>query len=131
MGYNTALMVCNDGLSQLERDADAGKKIARGVLAAGQATVNYIAIGNHANPVSILPSQHADVDQLVIVGGNTIRHVHSFYRLIGCSSRPLEEDVLSALAEELGYTLRKKAWRKREDAERAPTPSNPDQSHDR
>jgi len=123
MGYNTALMICNDGLHELERDPDAGKKIARGVLMADRDPPHSISIGNHCNPVSILPSQHADTAQLVVVGGNWIQSV-AFLRnrdFTGASNDPVAERVLRQLADDLGYNLSKKAWRKREDAQRTPT----------
>jgi hypothetical protein len=116
-------MICNDGLSEFERDPDAGKKLAQGVTCAGRREDKSVAIGNHCNPVSILPSQHADVDQLVLVGGNTIRSVHSFYRAVGYGQDSLAEAVFAALADHLGYNVSKKAWRKRRDAQPTPEPS--------
>jgi hypothetical protein len=121
MGYNTALMICNDGLEQLRRDPNAAEKIYQGVLAAGSRAENWVSIGNHCNLVSILPSQHADVSQVVLVGGNSIEAVHSLYGVIDWheTDEPFAEQVLRALAHDLGYNLTKTAWRKRRDAKAA------------
>jgi hypothetical protein len=116
MGYNTAVMFCNDGLGQLKAGPLAGQKLYEGILTAERGADsrgygNSISIGNHGNMASALPSVHADASQLVIVGGNTIQKVADLYRLNEWSA----ETLLQALAEDLGYNLSKKAWRKRKD----------------
>ena len=119
MGFNTALMICNDGMDELRRDPLAAEKLHQGILLAGRQRDGWgfsVSIGNHCNPVSILPSEHADYAQLVIVGGNSIRRIAT----LGGSRARFDwdaEGVFATLADQLGYNVSKKAWRKRQDAQ--------------
>ena len=70
MGFNTAIVVLNDMLHEIERDAGFGKKVADEVREAYSRRPGY---RGWQNSFAVLPSQHAATDQLVVVGGNTIR----------------------------------------------------------
>jgi hypothetical protein len=107
MGYNTAAIILNDGMDQLKKDPDTGKKIHDGILMTMQGP-QTIPLGNHCNPVMLLPSRHADEDQIVIVGGNYIRTVCNAWGLPHrVSEAELQEAVMRHLAQKLGYSLRK------------------------
>ena len=108
MGYNTAAIILNDGMDQLKKDPEAGTKIYNGILQAHR-EAQTISLGNHCNPMMVLPSQHADFTQLVAVGGNYIRPVRNIYNI------PYEKDdvifqelVLERLAHELGFNIAKR-----------------------
>jgi GAF domain-containing protein len=111
MGYNTAMIVLNDGMDTLKSDPDVGEKLYRGILAAGHrqtrngADSHTVSLGNHCNPVAILPSQHADTLQIVAIGANSIRP------LAYCHWQDDDEQVLRKLAEHLGFTVRRKPTR--------------------
>jgi hypothetical protein len=116
MGFNTALMFCNDALGALKRDPDAGVKIASGITLANRD--DSFGVGNHVNCFSVLPSIHANGTQVILVGGNTIRSVCTFGHttFMSIPDCDIEEKLLARLADDLGYNLSKKAWRKRLDA---------------
>lgn len=106
MGYNTALMLCNDGLDTLVRDPNAGQKIHDAVIQANAMRPVTVSLANHCNPMMILPPQHADMNQLVMVGGNMIRPVAGFFRMgYHADQREFQEVVLGRLARELGYAV--------------------------
>jgi hypothetical protein len=70
MGFNTAIVVLNDMLHDIEKDAGFGKKVADEVREAYSRRPGY---RGWQNSFAVLPSQHADSNQLVVVGGNMIR----------------------------------------------------------
>lgn len=103
MGFNTALVFCNDGLGELDRDPNAGKKIAaliRGSWGLRRGESESGSIGNYANPISCLTSLHADEIQIVAVGGNRIQYLGYGG---GYASTP--EAMLKELADQMGFRL--------------------------
>lgn len=120
MGFNTALMVLNDGLHCLDDDPDAGKRIYNMVLEActgrrGEVFSTGLAImhngearGSHGGVVSCLSSLHADELQIIAVGGNRIQYLGYGG---GYSADP--ETMLRNLADQMGYRIVKKASRAR------------------
>lgn len=100
MGYNTALMLLNDRLDSLENNPNAGKLIGEAVSRAymERRAINISQIG-----VTVMPSHHADETQVLKVKGNLIESISVMH---------LRDDdkaaLLKGLAEQLGYSLRKK-----------------------
>lgn len=93
MGFNTAMVILNDQLNDIERDPHFGKKVSEAVREVyGNRSANW------HNSFTVLPSQHADWDQFVVIGGNTIR-----------SFEDLPEDeklsLVKRLARQAGYRL--------------------------
>ncbi len=121
MGYNTVLMVCNDGAHMLAKEPNAGVAIHDAILHSyGQSKPVDAEIRNCS--VQVLGSEHADVYQLVLVGGNTIHRVANFYRGFDFwraqdPQKEAAEEIIKELAEQLGYTLRK--TKRRLDREKA------------
>ena len=110
MGYNTAIIICNDQLHDLARDPDTGRAIDRmiGEANAGRRTAEGREVGQAAYgrfSMGALPSRHADEGQLILVGGNCIQTVARCWTF-----DPLE--ALKQAADQLGYTLHKKPERK-------------------
>lgn len=72
MGYNTTILLMNDGLDQLESDPDAGKKIQHAVLRQFHewSNINSFGIGNHVNMGQVISCQHADTQQVCMVSRN-------------------------------------------------------------
>ena len=64
MGYNTAILVLNDAIEELNRDP---QRVYHSLL-------KGISTGDTSfgNGLQILPSRHADHGQLIFVGGNLI-----------------------------------------------------------
>lgn len=116
MGYNTAAIILNDGLDQIAKDTNIGAKIDAAVGLAQRGRLHPIGIesgidisaGYHVNAMQVLPSQHADIDQIIIIGGNYARSVinlrNSPHR---CTEGELQEWLLEQLADHLGYELKK------------------------
>ena len=115
MGYNTTVVVMNDGLGYIENDPDFGKKLARAisqmaVTPRGQ-TVD-VSAGPHVNAATVIESHHADGTTVIAVGENYGRELTQYQihtgRLVG-EERDLA--ILKELADQLGYTLRRKPKR--------------------
>lgn len=127
MGFNSAIMLLNDNLHRIEDDPLFGAKVAKAVQQ-HHMTCPY-------EPTSfdyqcqVLGQQHADVTTVMAMGGNT-GFVLGFGggRLYNPENHdrndpyPIFDDLkdgwdrvglLKQLANELGYTLRKKPTRKR------------------
>lgn len=96
MGLNTAVVILNDRLHDLEGDPAFAQQIAESIRANGRDR-------GLQNGYGVLPSVHADHDQVVVVGGNTIK---DFSELADGQA----ERMLRRLAEERGFRLvRRKA----------------------
>ena len=93
MGFNTALVVLNDMLHDIEQDPFFGRKVAEAVR-----SVHRPGDKNWDNSFTVLPSQHADYNQLVVVGGNMIQRFEDI--------KAEERDaLLKRLARNAGYRL--------------------------
>lgn len=99
MGFNTAMIVRNDFLHDIEDDAEFGKKVAEAVRANGDARH----MRTHSQGFSVLQSQHADYVQIVAISGNTIRYYGT-----GGNWRDSDEQILARLADNAGFRLVKK-----------------------
>lgn len=84
MGFNTAMMVL-----------EFGRKVAEEVRDAYSRRPGY---RGWQSEFAVLPSQHADYDQLVVIGGNTIRSIDAL-------SDDERVALLKRLARHAGYRL--------------------------
>ena len=73
MGYNTSVTILNDGMDQIRRNPTQFVGGLDSHLRRG----GSFGVGNHANPVLVHPSEHADVTQLIAVGGNFSTVLHA------------------------------------------------------
>lgn len=109
MGFNTALIICNDQLHTLAERPNAGKLIQDVIHRAshGEYREGERRSGPAYGPFGIgaLPSQHADDGQLALVARNSIKLVGTCW-----TSDPLE--AIKQVADQLGYKLVKKPERK-------------------
>lgn len=103
MGFNTAALILNDALSGIRHDHEIGEKIDSAVCSAHRKRggVNASGHGTYIDAIQVLPPQHADYVQIVAIGGNCIRP-------LGSSGKWEPDDLLRDLAQQLGYTLRKR-----------------------
>ena len=96
MGLNTAMMVLNDHLHEIENDPLFGKKVHDAICGAWGREP-------YTHGFNVLQSHHADGLNIVAVGGNTIRS-------LGWSSYSADDEtILRDLARKHGYRLVKKA----------------------
>lgn len=100
MGFNTAMIVRNDFLHEIEKDPEFGKKVAYAVRANGDPRFH----DHHGQSFDVLQSQHADYVQVVAISGNTIRWLGS-----GGNWKASDEEVLRRLVDGMGFKLVKKA----------------------
>jgi len=109
MGYNSVLLVLNDALNSIEKDPQFGMKISRGI----SKTLCYpdeqieIASGCCCPAATVIGCQHADMTQIVAVGGNIAIELGVLY---GSKNKGPEDKVelIRQLANQYGYHLRRK-----------------------
>lgn len=101
MGMNTAMIVRNDFLHEIQKDRDFGSKVFNAIISAGRG--DY-----HGQSFDVLPCCHADYVQVVAIGGNTIRRLGGYAGTYANT----DEEVLRNLADSMGFRLVKKAGRK-------------------
>jgi len=110
MGYNTTVVVMNDALDQIKNDPAFGEKLARAVMGFNiPVRGKDVAAGNFVNAATVVSQHHADAVHLVAVGGNYGRDLG---HVVSWRDQTDDEKILRALADKLGYTLRKKTTRK-------------------
>jgi hypothetical protein len=113
MGWNSTLIVLNDALSFIEKDFKFGKSVSD-AIAEQHMTLGKrvdISAGNFGNAASVISQQHADLTQIVAVGGN---HGSLLGMVLGGGRHHEQETqlkILKDLAGQLGYDLRKKPSR--------------------
>ena len=101
MGFNTVAFFLNDQFDVLDREPGWVIRELRQSLAGGRGS-------DDRQVMRVLPSVHADGDQIIMAGGNRITPIAVAY---GCDHT--EESLLEFLADRLGYSLTKKAGRRR------------------
>jgi hypothetical protein len=106
MGYNTAIMVLNDTLWNIEKDPEFGKKLAEDIACPDP---SFCTSG-----AKVLASCHSSFAHLVLIGGNTgvdLGYIGDC-NMISKDIPAVKEAVLRAFAERLGFTVRKNPPRK-------------------
>ena len=111
MGFNTAVMLCNDELHTLERSETFAKDLCD---AASEAYCYNKSVRVKRTNAIVLPSEHADVKRVLVVGGNTIvkTDLYMLDRFSEIKQNDLELKILQEAANKLGYYLRKKPAKK-------------------
>lgn len=96
MGLNTACIIRNDFLYEIEKDKDIGRKIREAIAYAQHPEHTPY----HGQGFDVLPSVHADAIQVVAIGGNLIRRLG-----YGGSYQSKDTDILRNLAASMGYRI--------------------------
>lgn len=69
MGFNTTVVILNDGLHDIKKDKDFGKKLYDAISDfQGRPITLY---SGHGNVGAVIETHHASHDVLISVGGNT------------------------------------------------------------
>lgn len=112
MGFNTTVIVLNDALDDIERDPEFGKKLSRAIqhMSISDRPVDVTA-SNHCNAASVIETHHADGTVIVAIGQNTGDVVGRCYYIPYDETR--KEKIVRQLADQLGFTLRKKTERRK------------------
>ena len=68
MGYNTAILILNDALGELENNpAEFCEKLITAISSFKETTIS---VGCHCNPVQVMQTQHADDFKVYTIQGN-------------------------------------------------------------
>ena len=119
MGYNTVVVVLNDALQQIATDQDFGKKLVDAISATLTRGGNIdVSAGNHINAATVVTSHHADFTSVITVGGNCGSILGSLYNQGRHTTDEDKLKILKSIADDMGYTLRKKPEDNREQNER-------------
>ena len=109
MGYNSTIIVLNDGLGNIARDEEFGKNISDAIGSLGHGNPDGITVpsGNHCNPATVIETHHADETVVVAVGQNCATVLANLY------GTPHHKDehklgIIKEMAKRLGYRLVKK-----------------------
>lgn len=78
MGYNTTILILNDGLDQLRKNPVEFTEKVWNAIASGRETT--VGVGNHCNVVTVMPTQHADLPRLYFTHGNSITELSPYNR---------------------------------------------------
>ena len=111
MGYNTSVIVLNDALHDIENDPEFGKNLAQTIRRAALPDLHRsqldVRAGCHCNAASVIETHHADQTSLVAFGGN---YGNCLGMAWGSSHHEKEKqlEILRQIADQFGYTLRKK-----------------------
>lgn len=115
MGFNTVVLIRNDGFGQLEQHpGDFVRGIQRGTASVMRPTLAHkvvdIAVGNHGNVAQVVSCDHADYVHLIAAGGNYATDLGRVYfpPQQGHHSEEGQVNLLKCLADKLGYRLVKK-----------------------
>jgi hypothetical protein len=98
MGFNTALIIRNDFLHEIAKDAEFGEKVRSAVVMGDRARGLY-------NSFDVLQSQHADTAQVVVISANSIRSFGWGYW------QDSDEELLRRVADHHGFRLVRKPSR--------------------
>lgn len=112
MGHNSTVVVLNDALDQIEKDADFGKNLARAIMTVNRSNGGVdVQAGNHCNAARVVESHHADYSALVLVGGNYGSEVG---RTFGWSHHEKDKqlEMIKSILDDMGYRVVKKPTRK-------------------
>lgn len=110
MGYNTAILMLNDGQHDLENEVEVGKKISQAMSLSQRPEYREkgvnVGLCGFANPMTVMSAEHADDVQVLAVGGNSIIRLGTLY---GDWSYMLDKEaLLKRLADQMGYRVVKK-----------------------
>lgn len=114
MGFNSVIFMCNDAHHVVDENPagwwDKAKEMLSNVFLGRQhrlpdATIGEFGFGHHANGFQAVWNQHADVSAVIIAGENWAEVPATFIRRDGEDRKVV---ALKALAEKLGYEVRKK-----------------------
>lgn len=123
MGYNTTVVVMNDALHMIANDPEFGKNLASAISHLSVSNGEPVDVpaysyrdgeksgGVHCNAATAIETHHADGTIVVAVGGNMGEALHKNW-LYPYGEGDRKERILRELADELGFTIRRKPSKK-------------------
>lgn len=110
MGINSTILICNDHLDWIKRNHSVFVNGLVSRLEQGETDPypGHSRWNGDAMPgVQVISSGHSDFPSVIIVGGNSGKKITGVSRT--SAGHPTDVDALKAMANRLGYTVRKKA----------------------
>lgn len=108
MGFNSTIVILNDGLHDIAKDKDFGKKVSDAIRDHySDRKGRHILYSGNGNVGEVVGQEHADYTQLIAVGGNCGSHLLTTmgYRH---NDIAVQIRILEDLADKLGYKIIKK-----------------------
>lgn len=105
MGFNTSVILFNDDFGTIEKDREFGEKLVKATMETNKPKFHQTFI----HGAEVIETHHADQTSIVAFGGNC-GHILSRPTVFGWKHDEVE--LLKALANQYGYTLRKKPEKK-------------------
>lgn len=78
MGYNTTILILNDGLANITRHPEQAIEGIWSLIAQGRE--GDVSVGSHANAIHVMPTAHADVPRLYFTHRNGITELSQYNR---------------------------------------------------
>ena len=107
MGFNSSIMIMNDGLDQIEKNPEQFAEQVKKLICEGDPG-QQVGVGNHANCLELISCHHADMTSVSAVGGNCSNILG--YSMFGHSTDAAKVEVLKDVARKLGYELVEKDY---------------------
>lgn len=104
MGYNSVVLILNDCLAEIEQDKNFGKKVSNEILKWNKTKRETIYSGCCTNAAEVLSCEHADVTQIIAVGGNCGEVLINCWH-VNHSTKEGKIQILKDLADKLGYRV--------------------------
>lgn len=70
MGFNTTILILNDAISEIDKDPAGWWEKTRRQLQLNEEHNRDYGFGNHGNGFRVIANSHADVVNVIAVGGN-------------------------------------------------------------
>lgn len=104
MGFNSTLVILNDRLHEISKTPDFGEQVYNAIAEHGYNRPRY----NHPVGTEVVSVDHADVTNVIAVGGNCATVLNKNYNGGRHHSEESQLALLKYWADEMGYTLHKK-----------------------
>lgn len=96
MGFNTTVVILNDGLHEIEKNPEEfSRNLVRAILASyGRKGAVSVPCGHHCNVAAVIEQHHADNAHLIAVGGNTAKDLGCVGPSIGMDDPKVQKQML-------------------------------------
>ena len=108
MGFNTMVVIFNDALSEIRKDAEFGSKLSDAIAQSFAYKGSVPVHAGSRTAAVVVASEHADVGTIGVVGGNTGHKLFATLLRGDWREYSVQERILREFADHLGFTLRRK-----------------------
>lgn len=113
MGSNSTVVIINDGLDEINKDANFGSKLRDAISRVNsyEDPSDILSISGHY--AKVIETHHADQFSVIAVGNNNGVNLGTFFAYE--NENDFEVKILKQLANKYGYQLRRKSNRRNND----------------